>query len=156
VLPKQLGVPELWWQKAQTAALPSSVFWCVGEVEFLHVVPAGCGALVWQSWQEVPEVPPKKFVPVPWQIWQYKNPVVAPGASFAAFPCGWAAGGVATQALSTGCGTGVAWHSVLLKQSGVPGLAFRWHWAHTGAFDGSVSVWVYGAPRQGAGACGGP
>jgi hypothetical protein len=70
-VPKQLGVPAaLWWQKAQTAALPKSVVWCVGEVEVLQVVPAGCGALVWQSWQEVSEIPPKKFVPVPWQPWQ--------------------------------------------------------------------------------------
>ena len=82
--------------------------------------------------------------------------MVAPGVAFALFPCGWAAGAVVTHVLSTGCGTGEAWHSVLLKQPGVPGLAFRWHCAHTGAFDGSVSVWVYGAPRQGAGACGAP
>ena len=74
-------------------------------------------------------------------------------------PCGCAAGDVVTQALSTGCGTGAAWHSVLLKQPGaVPAGAEAdlWHCAHTGAFDGSVSVWVYGAPRQGAGACGEP
>jgi hypothetical protein len=83
--------------------------------------------------------------------------VVAPGAAFASFPCGWAAGGAVTQVLSTGCGTGEAWHSVLLKQPGVPGVAFRWQKAHTEALLGSVFVWVYvepAEPRHGAEACG--
>ena len=86
--------------------------------------------------------------------------MVAPGAAFALSPCGWAAGGVVTHVLSTGWGAPASpWHKVLLKHPGaVPAGAEAdlWHCAHTCAFDGSVSVWVYGAPRQGAGACGAP
>ena len=68
--------------------------------------------------------------------------MVAPGAAFALSPCGWAAGGVVTHVLSTGWGTGVAWHSVLLKQPGVPALLW-WQKAHTGAFSAAVmgDVW---------------
>jgi hypothetical protein len=65
----------------------------------------------------------------------------------------------------------VAWHSVLLKHpGGVPAAAGvagwfaglfgdpgKWHCAQTGAFAGSVVVWVYAVPaeaRHGLGACG--
>jgi len=97
------------------------------------------------------------------------NPVVAPGVAFASFACGWAAGDVATHVLPTGWGTVASlWHSVLLKHPGaVPagagaagwfgglfGEPGKWHCAQTVAFDGSVSVCVVPAPRQGAGACG--
>ena len=55
-----------------------------------------------------------------------------------------------------GCATvpGCAWQSVLLKQPGVPGLAFRWQVAHTEALPGLVVAWVYGEPRHGVGGCG--
>jgi hypothetical protein len=72
-----------------------------------------------------------------------------------AFPWGWAAGGVVTHALPTGCGTAVAWHNVLLKHPGaVPAGAgglggaigefapFRWQKTHTVAFPSAVDVWT--------------
>lgn len=70
----------------------------------------------------------------------------------------------------TGCGTAAAWpwHSVLLKHpGGVPAAAGvagwfaglfgdpgKWHFEQTGAFEGSVLVWVNVDPRQGAAGCG--
>jgi hypothetical protein len=99
--------------------------------------------------------------------------VVAPGAALPAFPWGWAAGGVVSQAgFPNGCGAPTApWHSVLLKHpGGVPagagvagwpaglfGDPGKWHCAQTGAFAGSVVVWVYvvpAEPRHGLGGCG--
>ena len=95
--------------------------------------------------------------------------MVAPDAAFASFPCGCAAGGVATQVAPTGCGAPAApWHSVLLKHPGaVPAGAGvggwfaglfadpgKWHRAQTGAFEAFVVVWVNVGPRQGAAGCG--
>jgi hypothetical protein len=73
--------------------------------------------------QDTPATPPPKFagdvVPVPWQAWQYRKPAVEDGVAFTLFPCGWAAGGVATHALSRGWGTPPSpWHNVLSKHPG--------------------------------------
>jgi hypothetical protein len=79
--------------------------------------------------------------------------VVAPGAAFASSPWGWAAVGVVTQVLSSGCGAAAAWHNVPLKQpgavlSGAGGLGgaigefapLVWQKAHADAFPPSVDV----------------
>ena len=94
--------------------------------------------------------------------------MVAPGAPFAASPCGWSAGGKSHQALPCGCGAGgVPWHRVLLKHpGGVPAGAgglggaigeFEpavWQKAQTEALPSSVDVWTYWAPVNHGDGCG--
>ena len=68
--------------------------------------------------QETPDEPPSKFVPSPWQTWQYAKPVVGDGVAFAALPCACGSGGNVNQRPPTGWGTAWLWHIVPLKQPG--------------------------------------